>query len=319
MATNGSNSTGNNLDSIITVKVSFENVTRRVKMPLRDTTPTLLEKQLRAFLHIPIDWQITIERFSDSAGDYIALEPANIAAYKQLYRAAKAKSKLKLRVSRKEVAAGAVSDPVLTIKSAPNGAAVEPALDGPRFAICCNNCDATMTDIHYHCSTCEDGDFDLCQDCVDKGVACNSGEHWLIKRTTNKNGQVITSTTQTVTPGEKTKVSWDPVTQSMSKLSIGGRTCNGCVQGTSIPAHSLSSYLPLQHPLVIRFLTLRLFFQSSLPPSSFTARSARTSISATAASPRMSTATTPSMALSPPFSEPRFLSTSRRRPTLVAT
>jgi hypothetical protein len=35
------------LDTVITVKVNFENVTRRVKMPLRDTTPQLLEKQVR--------------------------------------------------------------------------------------------------------------------------------------------------------------------------------------------------------------------------------------------------------------------------------
>lgn len=34
------------LDTVITVKVNFENVTRRVKMPLRDTTPQLLEKQV---------------------------------------------------------------------------------------------------------------------------------------------------------------------------------------------------------------------------------------------------------------------------------
>lgn len=89
--------------------------------------------------------------------------------------------------------------------------------------------------MHYHCSTCEDGDFDLCQACVDDGVACNSSDHWLIKRTTNKAGQVITSTTETVTPGEKSKVAWETAQQGIAKLSLNGqsRTCNGCVQGMS--------------------------------------------------------------------------------------
>ena len=40
-----------------------------------------------------------LERYSDSAGAYTALDPHNNQAYKTLYRAAKAKLKLRLRVT----------------------------------------------------------------------------------------------------------------------------------------------------------------------------------------------------------------------------
>jgi len=55
----------------------------------------------------------------------------------------------------------------------------------------CNNCEQSIADehYHYHCSTCYGGDFDLCQACIDCGVACGGGvgEHSLIKRSV-KNG-----------------------------------------------------------------------------------------------------------------------------------
>ena len=43
-----------------------------------------------------------IERYSDSAAAFVLLDSSNMAVYKQLYRAAKAKSKLKLRVTMLE-------------------------------------------------------------------------------------------------------------------------------------------------------------------------------------------------------------------------
>ena len=50
-------------------------------------------------MHIPFDTEAVIERYSDSAASYVILDASNMAVYKQLYRAAKAKSKLKLRVT----------------------------------------------------------------------------------------------------------------------------------------------------------------------------------------------------------------------------
>lgn len=47
-------------------------------------------------LAIPSEQEIRLERFSDSAGAYVTLDSGNPAIYKQLYRAAKAKLKLRL-------------------------------------------------------------------------------------------------------------------------------------------------------------------------------------------------------------------------------
>lgn len=73
-----------------------------------------------------------------------------------------------------------------------------PELARPRpFTVCCNSCDKAVPNAHYHCSSCDDGDFDLCVDCVDRGITCYDDGHWLIKRTI-ENGLLTYSTTQVV-------------------------------------------------------------------------------------------------------------------------
>ncbi|KAM4066147.1 Zinc finger, ZZ type [Hirsutella rhossiliensis] len=289
------------LDAPVTLKVFYDGATRRAKMPLREMVPRILEKHLRTFLQIPEDSKIMIERYSDSAAAYVLLDSANVSVYKQLYRAAKAKSKLKLRVSviGKEDKAAPVSAPtesptpmvttppkdtpkgsyqprrwneefqsrmkdikqttddladlacqlewqlpaptadklpskpddVVASKSSAAAKGSEtvfskpaspcaakgkdaassnkpPALSCPStgcsFAVCCNHCEMTIPNAHYHCSTCDDGDFDLCQSCVDLGFTCYSNDHWLIKRTM-KNGQLVNSTTEIIAPKSKPK------------------------------------------------------------------------------------------------------------------
>lgn len=82
---------------------------------------------------------------------------------------------------------------------------------GANFAVCCNNCEQTIPDSHYHCSTCDDGDFDLCLLCVSQGVTCNDGSHWLIKRNIIE-GRLVQSTTHTLPPRVlPPKVSTPPV------------------------------------------------------------------------------------------------------------
>ena len=56
-------------------------------------------KQLCAFLNIPASKSVVFERYSDSAAAYVKLESSNQAVYKQLYRAAKAKAKLRIKVT----------------------------------------------------------------------------------------------------------------------------------------------------------------------------------------------------------------------------
>lgn len=105
------------------------------------------------------------------------------------------------------------------------------------FTICCNNCDKPIPDAHWHCSICERGDFDLCQDCVEKGCLCDSEHHWLIKRFV-KGGMVINSTTETIAPKKTTKTEEKAIPGAFtSDTKRDGipvdltRTCNSCVGG----------------------------------------------------------------------------------------
>jgi len=284
---------------------------------------------LRNALGISADADAVFERYSDSAASYVVLDQANTPVYKQLYRAAKAKHKLKLRVTVKTNApeegpveepqeapqeepqeqekqgpqpASVADDPeeesnqsveptdterepeqptianstpaipqdqvnteptpkttrsslslkdVLQDTSAvpentpqynPSGT-TPPSVGGgcpairANYAVCCNSCDRTIPDAHYHCSTCDDGDFDLCQDCVGRGVTCKGTNHWLIKRFV-KHGIIINSTTERLAPKPKTKALPKqapvaperiiPVFNDFLYSSI--RTCNCCVQ-----------------------------------------------------------------------------------------
>jgi len=310
-------------------------------------------------LHLPLDAKVMMERYSDSAAAYVMLDPANASVYKQLYRAAKAKSKLKLRVTilnreertspkpvtvEDEVEAAPAAEapesatmeaevPALTTATAPDSlgalayatstpvattlspdnsteawnrvmeeqiqklkqnntniaalasqlgvkcrvtdsddasaamnnssaTTLAPTQSGApacAFAVCCNSCDKTIPEAHFHCSTCEDGDFDLCQSCVERGITCYSNEHWLIKRTV-KDGQIVNSTTETIAPKPKAETQQpkpaeeefprslpvscsyipgryeqppNPCVTADRWGSLGNmRTCNCCVRGT---------------------------------------------------------------------------------------
>ncbi|EXJ84998.1 hypothetical protein A1O3_05673 [Capronia epimyces CBS 606.96] len=84
-------------DTLITVKVIIDGTNRRFKLALRDLGANVLPLKLRFLLNIPAEQEVRFDRFSDSAGTYITLDSNNPAIYKQLYRAAKAKLKLRLR------------------------------------------------------------------------------------------------------------------------------------------------------------------------------------------------------------------------------
>ena len=70
------------------------------------------------------------------------------------------------------------------------------------YAVCCNSCDRNIPETHYHCSICDQGDFDLCQQCVDQGISCDGDDHWMIKRSI-KDGNIITSFTERIPPKPK--------------------------------------------------------------------------------------------------------------------
>lgn len=321
--------------------------------------------QLRSALSIKPEQKVTFERFSDSAGGYITLDPSNPQVFKTLNRAAKAKLKLRLKAtvtpdpaveaatnealdeiinetttnSKKEqtleeIAAknkmepiivqtpvhqknaqrgskasdgksvgsgifqfrearaseqtlvddeapvprpfsttksgkitGGVSDkvevtntysefftgsgsggPVFGSKG-PFGLGNETSLPvrtkaaesqchrpGHAWSVYCNNCDKMVNNAHYHCSICDDGDYDLCEECVTGGKLCPGEGHWLIKRVF-KEGNIISSTTERLPPKFRA-----PTPEERDMHSIPGafkdekfvpaqptRTCNCCV------------------------------------------------------------------------------------------
>ncbi|KAK1828375.1 next to BRCA1 gene 1 protein [Podospora conica] len=282
-----------NGDMPVTIKLNVDGFSRRLKLPLRDLTRETLEPKLRQFLELPEDVNALFERYSDSAAAYIVLDRRNLSIYKQLGRAAKAKQKLKIRVTTIRPAVeeptngpkpASVEDaaeeevPAENTEVAPAPPMAQRPLASPApqtsdlaslinaaedcqvksqdaldntlraihhsiasasaatnipayidcaaasdtnsaqisrapstvsgrttrttFAVCCNSCDSTIPEVHYHCSTCDDGDFDLCQECVDQGITCYGANHWLIKRFV-KNGQITPSTTERIAPKVK--------------------------------------------------------------------------------------------------------------------
>lgn len=87
-------------DTSIAIKLALnDGENRRFKLALRDLGASTLPDKLRSLLAIPPDQKVIFERFSDSAGSYIALDSDNPAVYKQLYRAAKAKLKLRIKAT----------------------------------------------------------------------------------------------------------------------------------------------------------------------------------------------------------------------------
>ncbi|KAK8185780.1 hypothetical protein BC567DRAFT_171571 [Phyllosticta citribraziliensis] len=357
------------MDTLVTIKVSIQGSNRKFKVPMRDLGAAVLPTKLRQLLNIPPNQQVTFERFSDSAGAYITLDPENPQVYKTLFRAAKAKLKLRLRAtvindpndkteddissspSTPEIAQRTMPPPVelptrgmpalasraesirlkeqaLVAGLAPqqqnntgtiplypyarlpafhktdmktslpssssaaerNSEAPVPqpfvprpseerferelnelkanlarrAIPGLRdtrelvaeteklretslgnkpedkkedgipalfskldgimatalnqqsaidqkdsssvttstWSVYCNQCDSPITNEHFHCSICDEGDYDLCKRCVDAGEHCPVSAHWLVKRFI-QNGKVTNSTTERIGPKSK--------------------------------------------------------------------------------------------------------------------
>ncbi|KAL0261897.1 hypothetical protein SLS55_003330 [Diplodia seriata] len=367
------------MDTLITIKISIQGSNRKFKIPMRDLGAGVLPGKLRQLLNIPSNQDVIFERFSDSAGAYITLDPENPQVYKTLFRAAKAKLKLRLRATIVEdqaenkpmdalqsmLEAGRSMPPIpLPVRTAPalpqqaqpqpqpqatspsppqpgpmhtgtiplypyarlpafhktnmraaNSPPVPaaaptkpehpvdtegeapvpkpfPARDSKRsrlavgpstleltatdffselasmsrdrelalrmkestpappfsWSVYCNVCDKPMSNEHYHCSICDEGDYDLCDNCVASGHHCPGEGHWLIKRFI-KNGKVTNSTTERVAPKLKEELEAEPeVKAEPEEKEMPGafttekftaekkpepeptRTCNSCVK-----------------------------------------------------------------------------------------
>ncbi|KAF1813751.1 hypothetical protein P152DRAFT_472572 [Eremomyces bilateralis CBS 781.70] len=87
------------------------------------------------------------------------------------------------------------------------------------WTVYCNSCDKPMSGEHYHCSICDEGDYDLCAHCVDAGVHCPGEGHWLIKRVV-KNGAVLSSTTERIAPKSKDTDAPEIKVESQEKTEV---------------------------------------------------------------------------------------------------
>ncbi|KAH0292931.1 hypothetical protein M436DRAFT_38839 [Aureobasidium namibiae CBS 147.97] len=296
-----------NEDTLITIKISFDDSIKRLKLPLKDLGANTLPIKLRNLLCIAPDQAVIFERYSDSAAGYVVLDESNPAVFKTLIRAAKAKLKLKLRASAPKVDAPA-SEPSIAPSSSAAADRTATALDqhsigpgifefrealgsmkktdieaplprpfdftsnstaqGPKhvlplrvaqsahvtkgpWTIFCNACDKIMYNTHYHCGTCEGGDYDLCETCIEQGTTCLGEGHWLVKRSI-QDGKLVSSTTERVAPKPKTSTASAPApapspkpdtvkevpeafTNDIKTLSESSRTCNACV--VTLPDH----------------------------------------------------------------------------------
>ncbi|KAI6248224.1 hypothetical protein HI914_03692 [Erysiphe necator] len=87
------------VETLINVKIRYEDLRHKFKLPLRDLVPSTLQDKLCQLLEIPKGSKAVFERYSDSSKTYVVLDPNNVSSYQQLYRAARAKLRLRLRVS----------------------------------------------------------------------------------------------------------------------------------------------------------------------------------------------------------------------------
>ncbi|CAI7575932.1 unnamed protein product [Penicillium glandicola] len=256
-------------EHLVTVKVLYNDSNRRFKIPLKELKAQVFPQVLRKLLGVPADVNVILERYSDSAGSYVRLDCDNIAVYKQLYRAAKAKSKLRIKVTTLASPNTSASTPVPSEPTVPMEATNQtrhsyletvlsplappntlPLIDSAQvphptgeeqlpldqphyrtfemdqekhqfpvishsssngmFCIDCNHCGRSIANEHYHCSICENGDYDLCLQCVGAGASCRGEGHWLIKRTV-KDGVVTNSTTETIPPRDQSALEFSPM------------------------------------------------------------------------------------------------------------
>ncbi|EED14113.1 ZZ type zinc finger domain protein [Talaromyces stipitatus ATCC 10500] len=296
-------------DTLITIKVLLnESVNRRFKIPLRDLGARVFPQRIRSLLSVPPACSLLLERYSDSLASYIVLDSENPAVYKQLYRAAKAKLKLRIKATTKPeeiIPASTVyvedspiqeqshqrfryletvlspsntqtgSQPnknmTSTLSSRVRSFSPVPSVHEEKqpafplrlannrlanaFCIDCNNCGGNIPSEHYHCSICDDGDYDLCLACVEAGVSCHGEDHWLLKRFV-QNGVIVNSVTEIAPKRLSESVATDKPTEEPTPVKeeprveeketvpepeikeeqkevVDERTCNACFRGFS--------------------------------------------------------------------------------------
>ncbi|KAL5627612.1 hypothetical protein BROUX41_003765 [Berkeleyomyces rouxiae] len=107
--------------SDVNVKINVNGRAYRKTIALSDMQVGSFENSIRKSLcsDLPDLGQCIIERYSDSAGCYTVVDRNAPSSYKQLYRAAKAKGKLRLRLTEKPLAGRACASDAASTHSSP--------------------------------------------------------------------------------------------------------------------------------------------------------------------------------------------------------
>ena len=110
------------------------------------------------------------------------------------------------------------------------------------WSVYCNICGKSMLDAHFHCTVCEDGDYDLCEECVEGGRHCPGQGHWLIKRNVI-DGKFVSSVTEKVPPKAKGEaergvpgafdVGDEKGVEKSDTEAVPQRACNACIERKS--------------------------------------------------------------------------------------
>ena len=152
-------------------------------------------------IEVPSQTVPAAEAKDDHANSIATLE-STLEAIQNSIAAAAAAAQSKLPSPTVELEVPTCTTPSVAPSASAEGSVLSSRTCRTSYLVSCNSCDQLIPEVHYHCSTCDDGDFDLCQGCVDRGTTCHGEDHWLIKRFV-KNGQITKSTTERIAPKVK--------------------------------------------------------------------------------------------------------------------
>lgn len=89
----------------------------------------------------------------------------------------------------------------------------------------CKFCASKIVDFHLHCKTCQEGNFNICSDCVDKGKRCADVNHDMIKRMVSF-GRIVHLSESPPNPGpghpehyDRTACSEEPLIVALNRYS----------------------------------------------------------------------------------------------------
>jgi hypothetical protein len=106
----------------------------------------------------------------------------------------------------------------------------------------CDSCNSEVEPEYFHCSLCNNGDYDICSKCVSEKIFCQLEEHWLWKRLV-KDGKLCNGTADHIPPRKA-----GPVSALMFPDPVGDNDCDHIVCSLiDIPLRRMPRYTALSY------------------------------------------------------------------------